>query len=446
MKKWIYLLLLVAPVLILSSCTESLKPDGGRAPVYQGMIISSSNINQTSNFNHAILTSLISNDGDQMSIDDEIKDDIDVIDSGEVEYFAVRNQDVLITVKLVNPDSQVILRFTLNGVTYQSFQFQEGSDSENLILKVNAGDVSGVKEFTIDEIKYIENVTNETRDAVFEGDRTVKLGVTYGSVPTATIINSDINATSITLNITITDESDLIDKAGNTIKAYLYNGSEIIDTKDLVLGSNLVRFEKLPFDSEYEYAIATVYDSLDGLGNRVGILHRELVRTKEIITIYSISSTQSSIFYDLNINDMDQVGAVSAIELYRGETLIEALTDLSVREFTGLLSNNEYTIKVTYTYDLNDGAGSQALVISQATTTMTKATPTVVIDNVLPTQTSIGFGITVTDGDQVGSVSAIELYRGETLIEALTDLSVREFTGLLSNNEYTIKVTYTYDL
>jgi len=52
---------------------------------------------------------------------------------------------------------------------------------------------------------------------------------------------------------------------------------------------------------------------------------------------------------------VDQVGALSAIELYKGETLVETLTDLSVREFTGLLSNNEYTIKVTYTYNLNDG-------------------------------------------------------------------------------------------
>jgi hypothetical protein len=146
------------------------------------------------------------------------------------------------------------------------------------------------------------------------------------------------------------------------------------------------------------------------------------------------------------VTDADQVGAVSAIELYQGETLVEALTDLSVREFTGLLSNNEYTVKVTYTYDLNDGLGSQTLTINQAATTLAKATPVVVVDNIVPTQTSFGFGITVTDADQVGAVSAIELYQGETLVEALTDLSVREFTGLLSNNEYTVKVTYTYDL
>jgi hypothetical protein len=85
-------------------------------------------------------------------------------------------------------------------------------------------------------------------------------------------------------------------------------------------------------------------------------------------------------------------------------------------------------------------------IITETVTTVAKATPTVVIDNVVPTQTSIGFGITVTDVDQVGTITAIELYQGETLIEALTDLSLRTFSDLLSNNAYQIKVTYTYDL
>jgi hypothetical protein len=43
--------------------------------------------------------------------------------------------------------------------------------------------------------------------------------------------------------------------------------------------------------------------------------------------------------------------------------LIEALTDLSARTFTDLLSNNAYQIKVTYTYDLNDGVGDNVLSI-----------------------------------------------------------------------------------
>ena len=447
MKKWIYLTLLIISLVTLSACNgDSSNGEGGRAPVYQGMIISTSTNTQTNALNQIVLTSFSLNTNQDMNVDDKIKDDMDVIESSETEYFAARNQDVYIRVRLNNPDSQVILRFKLNGIFYQISEFQPGSDSENLILKVNAGDVSGIKEFTIDEIKYIENVTNLTKDALFEGDRTVKLGVTYESVPIATLVDSEVKATSMSFNLQVTDSNNLIQRSGNTVKAYLFDGNNIIRTEDLSLGTNLIQFDNLPFDSDYEFAVAAVYDSLDGLGNRVGILHQSTLRTEKIIELQPLNSTHTSISFDFSVNDRDQKGSVTAIELYQGETLIEALTELSVREFNNLLSNNEYTIKVTYTYDLNDGMGAQTLEIAKDVTTLVKAIPEVVVDNIVATQETITFEINITDTDEVGAITAIELYQGETLIEALTELSVREFNNLLSNNEYTIKVTYTYDL
>jgi hypothetical protein len=446
MKRLSIVIFSVLVLLFISGCNNTTNGEVGQVPVYQGMTISSSSDVLSSSFNDAILTSLNFNYNQDMSIEDAINEEIDTTTSDEVQYFAARNQDVFITVQLENPDSQVILRFTLNGTIYQSYQFQEGSDSENLILKVNAGDISGIKEFTIDEIKYIENVTNETKDAVIDGNQTVKLGVTYETVPSATIDSLDIHATSISFSVNVSDEIGLIEKSGNTLKAYLYDGNDIVRTIDLVVGSNVVVFDKLAIDSEYEYAIAAVYDALDGIGKRVAILSQETIQTEKIMNISVSNQTQSTIEFILDITDTDEVGAISAIELFQGETLVEVLTDLNIREFTGLLSNNEYTIKVTYIYDLNDGVGSQTLTINQAATTLAKAAPEVVIDNVVPTQDSLTFDITVTDANEVGAITAIELYQAETLIEALTDLSVRTFTNLLSNNEYTIKVTYTYDL
>jgi hypothetical protein len=164
------------------------------------------------------------------------------------------------------------------------------------------------------------------------------------------------------------------------------------------------------------------------------------------VVIDNVVPTQTSIGFGITVTDVDQVGTITAIELYQGETLIEALTDLSLRTFSDLLSNNAYQIKVTYTYDLNDGVGEQELITTETVTTIAKATPEVVVDNVVPTQDSVAFDITVTDVDEVGAITAIELYQGETLIEALTDLSLRTFSDLLSNNAYQIKVTYTYDL
>ena len=171
-----------------------------------------------------------------------------------------------------------------------------------------------------------------------------------------------------------------------------------------------------------------------------------LSKAAPIVEIIDLVITQEEIMFDLDIIDIDLVGSLTSIELYKGETLIESLTDLTVREFTGLLSNTEYIIKARYTYDLNGGVGEETEEATSIVSTLVKATPTIEVINVVATQEAISFELDITDIDTVGTLTSIELYQGETLIESLTDLTVREFTGLLSNNEYTIKAIYTYNL
>ncbi|MFP4286952.1 MAG: hypothetical protein ACLFRI_04575, partial [Candidatus Izemoplasmataceae bacterium] len=105
-----------------------------------------------------------------------------------------------------------------------------------------------------------------------------------------------------------------------------------------------------------------------------------------------------------------------------------------------------YTIKVTVSYDLNDGEGTRTLEEEVSTTTLEKETPTLdlSLDNV--DQEAIDFLVTLTDSDSIGAITAIELYDGDILVSSLSDLSERTFTNLLSNKDYTIKVTVSYDL
>jgi len=452
LKKIVTLVLFMVSIFILSGC-ELLEPgtqDGGATPIYQGMTISDSMQNLSAQSTENKPSKLRLNKSyffnANFTIDDAIGDEFDFESNEELDYYSSVDTDLYITVNLNNPDGQAILRFTLNEVIYQSYQFQEGSDSEHLILKVNSGSTAGIKEFTIDEIKYVENVTNLTKDALFDGDKTIQLGVTYNSIPTAAVNNEVVNATSFSLDLVITDEEELISKSGNLLKALLYDGEEVVQSIDLTIDTTSIRFDKLNPNQNYEYAIATVIDSLDGNNNRIHILHSGEITTTDLLAVENVVSTQDSITFEVSVTDVDEVGSITAIELYKGETLIEALTDLSLRTFTDLLSNNEYQIEVTYTYDLNDGIGEQTIVISDEVTTQAKATPVVLIENVVSTQDSITFEVSVTDVDEVGSITAIELYQGEVLIETLTDLSLRTFTNLLSNNEYQVKVTYTYDV
>ena len=57
---------------------------------------------------------------------------------------------------------------------------------------------------------------------------------------------------------------------------------------------------------------------------------------------------------------MDNVGEITKIELLHGnDTPIIVSPELRVVD--GLLSNNEYIIRVTYTYNLNDGLGDRII-------------------------------------------------------------------------------------
>jgi uncharacterized repeat protein (TIGR02543 family) len=414
----------------------------GSSPVYQGMDVASVSNSQASlplSFRSYRETTMTS------GINDEIPT-IDIPEQPDFTYYANPNEVILVRVYLTNPDSQVILRFKLNGVIYQSFEFQEGSNSELLIVKVNAGAISGTKELTIDEIKYVENVSNLIKDAEFEGERTIQMGVTYQHPLEAVISNEVITATSYQSTITITDTDDLITVYENPPVFYLFDGTSIVYTQILNVGSNTIEYQQLKTDQSFEYAIAMTYDLLDGEGVNAYIALQNIKRTEKIFEITSVTSTQTSLVFELNINDQKNVGDVTAIELYQGDTLVESLSDLSLRTFDNLLSNNTYEIKVTYTYDLNDGVGEQLYNIKETINTFSKATPSVEITNMATTQESVTFELYITDTDQVGEVTAIQLYLGETLVESLSDLSLRSFENLLSNNTYEIKVIYNYDI
>ena len=83
-----------------------------------------------------------------------------------------------------------------------------------------------------------------------------------------------------------------------------------------------------------------------------------------IVVVENIISVQDMITFDVNVTDPDKTGEIELIELYRGATLITSLEDITVREFSDLLSYTTYTIKITYRYDLLDGNGERSSVLA----------------------------------------------------------------------------------
>ena len=161
------------------------------------------------------------------------------------------------------------------------------------------------------------------------------------------------------------------------------------------------------------------------------------------ISVVSPTKTQTSVGFEIGETDADNVGAVTKIELVHANGTVVA-DSLDQRTFANLLSNNVYTVKVTYVYNLNDGEGEHTIIKECEIVTLSKTVPQVEISNVEITSFKISADCKFTDIDLVLSSYVAELYNGEELIAQNSDGSIAfEFS---ENAKYTIHILYTYDL
>ena len=552
-KKRIISVLAILVMAIVLSCIFAAcnKVGEKQVPVYKGMTISRSfatsstataaedNGNHYGHFkgdhdnrNDEVDQNKPFEDPNAPSIEDKANSTLDVVGAAESIYYADKNQDIFITIRLSNPDSYEILSFTLNGKKYSNYMFENGSDMENLVLKVNVGDVGGIVEYTIDAIKYVDGT--DIKDVRMDGDRTVKAGVRADDQTYVNVTNEQKTMTSISFDAQVVDLYSLIEKSGGYAKAVLYDGVNML-TKDVNVGekTNIV-FDNLTPNTVYQYGVVALYDNLSGNGAKLNTLYKKAVYTDTIVLfkdiqigkesiswgyewnsafinkqmseislwqndekvhdvdtgatridglksnnkytlkatyknlqnqdetiaiefvtyakavptveIANVQSTQTEVSFELNVTDTDNVGAITKIELLHGDDEPIVASDLTSRSFENLLSNNNYTVKVTYTYDLNDGVGEQQIVKTAGIKTKAKAVPTVEIANVQSTQTEITFELNVTDTDNVGAITKIELLHGEDAPIVASDLTDCSFANLKSGNIYTIYVEFVYDL
>ena len=367
---------------------------------------------------------------------DIIEEDMSVTIPEQDMYYANPGQDIYINIHISNPDNFEILSFTLNGKKYSSYMFEEGSDMENLVLKVNVGDVEGVIEYTIDAIKYVDGT--DIKDVIMEGDRTVSVGIATEKQPEVQVSNELIGINGIEFSTNLTDELSLISKSGGRVFAAILDADSAIDAKELSVGDNTVKFEGLKTDTYYRYVIAANYDDLSGEGTGVHILFEKEFYTQKVFAFKDVVIGQGGIDFGYVWNEGFTDDALVSLVLYFGEEKIIEL-DVSNLSVDGLLSNNQYRLVATY---LNNG---ETETVEYSFKTLEKAIPEVEITESNVTQTSFDFDIKVTDTDGVGKITKLELIHGDDVTE-IENLDSRNFTDLLSDNEYSVKVTYAYDL
>ena len=372
------------------------------------------------------------------SIEDKAQSTLDVIGGAQNIYYADKNEDIYITVKLSNPDSYEILSFTLNGKKYSNYMFEEGSDMENLVLKVNVGDVGGIVEYTIDAIKYVDGT--DIKDVRMDGDKTIKAGVRANDQTYVSVTNEQKTMTSISFDAQVVDLYSLIEKSGGYAKAVLYDGVNML-TKDIKVGekTNIV-FDNLTPNTVYQYGVVALYDNLSGNGAKLNTLYKKAVYTDTIVLFKDVQVGKESIEWGFLWNESFANKQMSAISLWQNGAKVKDF-DTGATRIDGLKSNNEYTLKATY-----KNLQNQDETIAIEFVTYAKATPSVTISNLSSTQNTIECDVAYADVDSVGSVVEIALYRMENKVKSVPFATHVSFDGLESGKEYKVVVEYKYDL
>ena len=270
-------------------------------------------------------------------------------------YYAKPDQDVYITVHFHNPDNFEILSFTLNGKKYSSYMFEDGSDMENLVLKVNVGDVQGFVDYTIDAIKYVDETA--IKDVIIGGDRTVRIGVYTENQPEAIASVTTRGFHEIGLTVSVTDELNLIADSEGFLKAALIKDGEILQMKDLSVGANQsVLFEGLESNTAYIFTMIAAYDAADGNGFASYILSEQEVLTAAFtgVEITSATSLDTSFTLAPSENIVKSITDVTVTDA-NGKTV--ASGDIALRKLVDLIPRETYTLTISFTYDLGDGNG-----------------------------------------------------------------------------------------
>ena len=396
----------------------------------------------------------------------EIEGEFDPEDGGG-ERFGILHEEIFRTTANAAPDASVSAvettqttvsfnvtttdtdqTFIEDGLTAHLYAY-DGEENEHIDSKsIPAGGGSFVFEDLTVYADYSYSVLLEgaydLRDGegvrTWEADEVFVRARTSPKAPEGAILEIEEEKEALVVGYKVHDNDATLLEDGITIS--IGDASESFDALE-----GTARFEGLKSDSDYTASLDVAYDLGDGLIEETLSLEdaQTLPMETPSISFESLVSDQETIDYALEIEDEDATGTLEAVRLFKDDSLIAEEQDVS-GTFAGLYSDTAYTIEATYAYDLNDGEGERTLTVEEILTTEAKAAPELVFTDVEAAQESVTFDLDITDGDDVGGISAIELYQDGAKDDELADFDDLVFEDLLSDTAYTIEATYAYDL
>lgn len=198
--------------------------------------------------------------------------------------------------------------------------------------------------------------------------------------------------------------------------------------------------------SDNQYTLTATYKNTYGADENIEINFATVAKTIPTAEISNVASTQTEVTFDISVTDVDNVGTIKSIELLHENDQPIVVLNTTDRIFANLLSNNAYTVQVTYEYDLNDGNGIQYIVKTHDITTQAKHTPSVKIYNATSTRHAIETDLSFVDPNNIGTITEVALYKGEEKITTTNQRDHIAFDKLNDDTCYTILTTFVFDL
>ena len=237
----------------------------------------------------------------------------------------------------------------------------------------------------------------------------------YDIIPSATLVHEEVLTTSYQTVIEIRDNTLLIDQS-NGMHLFIFDGEKIIKHQPLDLGTNFIEVNNLLMGTRYEYQVIGIYDDYSGDGKKANPMINSEFTTQDGYFVESIKSTKI-VFLDSNI---DADASFKHAKLYLNASLLDTLYSIDELIFNGLLSDNEYVIKLAYYY-LNNNVSVEKIVEVRVHT-LSKVIPSISIDEVLEDTRTIKYVISENDIDETNTMILVNLYQNDKIVNSLSSL------------------------
>ena len=363
---------------------------------------------------------------------DVIKQDFGVLTTDEISHYSEKGAKKYITLNFYNPSQFEILSFVLNGTKYQSYQFAEYSTSDKISVAIVMPEVSGITEYTVEQIKYIDG--SEIKDVRMDGSNKIKVGILYDSMPTV-ITNYQISHNSLLIQNTIADVNDVVAATSGTFRLYILDESGIVHKEDLKKGDNAKIIEGLKVNKLYSYIVCATLNAYDGKGMKVVTLDEGVFTTKDLISVENVVVDSKTLSYEIKF-DKDGI-TVNSNKLILNDSVVKEVSGKTVK-FEELYSNTTYKVEIEYTMN-----GNKYTTVKEYQTE--KLIEPVVDITVEPGKTNITYEIISSDESGILKIDSVKLVKNGSVVKTLNTLS-GNFDNILSNSEYSVVCNYSYNM